>query len=232
MTPGPGSMGGEQVTSAPQRRLLQLLRDSPAALDGYELGGATGLHITTVRFHLEQLLAAGLIAAATQPRSTPGRPRTIYTAVSVPDTGKDAYQPLAALLAAHLGGSTKVRRRRAESAGRRWAASLIPPTSSAVDQADATRQVTAMLTAMSFQPDPIEPIGKTQEIRLRGCPYRDVARQQPDVVCAIHLGLLRGTFAQLGGPPTEVTLTPFVEPDLCTIHLTISPPPTSEPVVS
>ncbi|SDP29881.1 Predicted transcriptional regulator, ArsR family [Nakamurella panacisegetis] len=227
MTAGPGSIEGGQITSAPRRRVLQLLRDSPAALDGYELGEATGLHVTTVRFHLEQLLTAGLIVAATQPRSTPGRPRTVYTAVPLPDTGKDGYQPLAALLAAHLGGSTQVRRRRAEKAGRQWAARLIPPTSGAVDHADATRQVTAMLTAMSFQPEPIESVGKTQEIRLRGCPYRDVARQQPDVVCGIHLGLLRGAFTQLGGPPTEVTLTPFVEPELCAIHLSVPSPPTS-----
>jgi predicted ArsR family transcriptional regulator len=227
MTARPSRVHGGQVNSAPRRRLLQLLRDSPAALDGYELGEATGLHVTTVRFHLEQLLTAGLIVAATQPRSTPGRPRTVYTAIPLPDTGKDGYQPLAALLAAHLGGSTQVRRRRAEKAGRQWAASLIPPTTSAVDQADATRQVTAMMTAMNFQPELIEPVGKTQDIRLRGCPYRDVARQQADVVCAIHLGLLRGAFTQLGGPPTEVTLTPFVEPDLCAIHLTVATPPTS-----
>jgi predicted ArsR family transcriptional regulator len=214
--------------SSPRRRLLELLRSSPTPMDGYELGEATGLHITTVRFHLDQLLTAGLITASTQPRTTPGRPRTAYAAVPPPEgSGQASYQTLATLLATHLGGSAPVRRRRAEKVGRTWAASLIPPAELEVGRADATRHLTALLTTMSFQPEPAEPAGQTEVIRLRGCPYRDVARQHPDVVCSIHLGLLRGAFDRLGAPPTEITLSPFVEPELCTVHLAASGSPTA-----
>jgi predicted ArsR family transcriptional regulator len=64
-------------------------------------------------------------------------------------------------------------------------------------------------------PDTVE-----REIRLRACPYRDVAREHPDVVCAIHLGLLQGALTQLGNPPTTVRLVPFVKPHLCLAYLT------------
>ena len=75
---------------------------------------------------------------------------------------------------------------------------------------------------MNFDPELADPAPDTgeREIRLRACPYRDVAREHPDVVCAIHLGLLQGALTQLGNPPTTVRLVPFVKPHLCLAYLT------------
>ena len=75
---------------------------------------------------------------------------------------------------------------------------------------------------MNFDPELADPAPGTgeREIRLRACPYRDVAREHPDVVCAIHLGLLQGALTQLGDPPTTVRLVPFVKPHLCLAYLT------------
>jgi predicted ArsR family transcriptional regulator len=219
MTTRPGGPATRQLDSAPRGRLLQLLRDNTVGLDGHELAAAVGLHISTVRFHLDQLLAAGQITAASRARSTPGRPRTVYAAVVQPlGLGQDGYQGLAALLAAHLAGSPRARRRRAETAGAAWAQTLLPAPSRPPAAAEATQQVTALLTRMNFQPEFDESDEEVREIRLRGCPYREVARDQPDVVCAVHLGMLRGAFHQLG-QSGSVNLTPFVETDLCTVHL-------------
>jgi hypothetical protein len=42
--------------------------------------------------------------------------------------------------------------------------------------------------------------------------------------------MAHGAFAQLGAPPTDIELTPFVEPDLCTVSLTArSTPAVAEP---
>ena len=117
----------DPTTSKPRRRLLKLLRRSDTPLDVYQLAEATGLHITTVRFHLDVLARAGQVTVQKTPRTTPGRPRTVYAA-HTEEAPPDGYRPLAALLAANLGPTPRTRRRRAEKAGRDWATSLIPAT--------------------------------------------------------------------------------------------------------
>jgi predicted ArsR family transcriptional regulator len=80
---------------------------------------------------------------------------------------------------------------------------------------------------MNFDPVLVDPAPGTgeREIRLRACPYRDVAREHSEVVCAVHLGLLQGALTQLGTPPTTVRLEPFVKPHPCLAYLTPDPPP-------
>ena len=68
----PDETPSDPAASKPRRRLLTLLRRSDAPLDVYELATATGLHITTVRFHLDVLARAGQITAQKTPRTTPG----------------------------------------------------------------------------------------------------------------------------------------------------------------
>ena len=62
----------DPATSKPRRRLLKLLRRSDTPLDVYQLADATGLHITTVRFHLDVLARAGQVTVQKTPRTTPG----------------------------------------------------------------------------------------------------------------------------------------------------------------
>ena len=151
---------------------------------------------------------------------TPGRPRTVST-IRTEEAPPDGYRPLAALLAANLGPTPRTRRHRAEKAGRDWATNLVPPTDHTVDTDDAARRVAVLFAEMNFDPELVDSDSGTQrQIRLRACPYRDVARDHPDVVCAIHLGLLRGALSQLGNPPITVRLVPFVKPHLCMAYLT------------
>ena len=217
----PDETPSDPAASKPRRRLLKLLRRSDAPLDVYELAAATGLHITTVRFHLDVLARAGQITAQKTPRTTPGRPRTVYS-IRTEEASPDGYRPLAALLAANLGPTPRARRRRAEKAGRDWATSLIPSTERAATPDEAAHRITELFAEMNFDPELVDPApgSAAREIRLRACPYRDVARDHPEVVCAIHLGLLQGALTQLGEPPTTVRLVPFVKPHLCLAYLT------------
>ena len=45
------------------------------------------------------------------------------------------------------------------------------------------------------------------------------AENQPNVVCQLHLGLVRGTLEAWGTPITAERLDAFVTPDLCLLHL-------------
>jgi hypothetical protein len=45
---------------------------------------------------------------------------------------------------------------------------------------------------------------------------RDLARDHPEVGCAMHLGLLQGLLARSPARPAmRAELEPFVEPELC-----------------
>src|SRR5688572_22466683 len=72
------------LTSPVRRRLVDALAnaDTGAMTPGFtaaELGIQVGLHVTTVRFHLDQLVAAGLVESAVRREGGAGRPRKVYS---------------------------------------------------------------------------------------------------------------------------------------------------------
>ena len=120
----------DPTTSKPRRRLLKLLRRSDTPMDVYQLADTTGLHITTIRFHLDLLTKAGQVTVQKTPRTTPGRPRTVYAA-QAEEAPPDGYRPLAALLAANLGPPTPVAAAPKRPAGTGQAPSSSPPATRA-----------------------------------------------------------------------------------------------------
>jgi predicted ArsR family transcriptional regulator len=52
-------------------------------------------------------------------------------------------------------------------------------------------------------------------MRIHHCPFIELARQRPDVVCTLHLGLLRGAAEELDAPVDVTDLRPFARPGLC-----------------
>lgn len=219
MTPRPPSAGGHHaaLASPTRRRLLDLLRSEPTARDVHDLGTEMGLHPSTVRFHLETMRRAGLVVRQTHRRDVRGRPRTTYAAIA-PQPGRSDYQGLAALLADGLAETAHQRSLRSEQIGERWARQLTDDPAlkeSAITDADS--YVSALFERLGFAPT-AHSTEQGRQINLHACPFRDVARQHPEVVCAVHLGLLRGTLARVGSP-SKPQLTPFVEPELCVVRL-------------
>ncbi|HSU70217.1 MAG TPA: hypothetical protein VLI70_02080, partial [Micrococcaceae bacterium] len=56
-------------------------------------------------------------------------------------------------------------------------------------------------------------------IRLDVCPLLKAARQTPEVVCAVHLGLVRGSLKSMGADPEQAELIPFAKPGACLLYL-------------
>ncbi|MDN5769143.1 MAG: ArsR family transcriptional regulator [Humibacillus sp.] len=221
MSPRPvrGSGGVHMaLASSTRRRLLELLRGVDTARDVHELAEAVGLHPSTVRFHLETLRKAGLVTRRDQRSSGAGRPRTAYVAIR--EGSEAGYERLARMLAADVAQTARGRAGHAEGIGERWAQQMIPlPTAPGTTLTDdAVAQVSSMFERLGFEPQTRGVEGR-QEISLHGCPFRSVAREHPDVVCAIHLGLLRGSLERLGAHTTS-RLRPFVEPNLCVAEVT------------
>jgi predicted ArsR family transcriptional regulator len=199
--------------------ILERLRAAPQGLEARALATATGQHVTTVRFHLDVLIEAGLVTAGPQQPQGRGRPRSLYAA-AFQDGGAPggSYQELADLLAAHFDTTPARRRRRAERAGADWAAQRLGPgpetaPSPASSPAEARRRVTGMFAEMGFDPEP----ASGGRMLLHDCPFRDIARAHPDVVCAAHQGLLTGLLARLDPSGPAPVLEPFVRPGVCAI---------------
>ncbi|WSE58865.1 transcriptional regulator [Mycolicibacterium sp. ND9-15] len=218
-----------------------MVREHGDAVDALELAAEIGAHVTTVRFHLDSLCDEGAIVRTRLPRAGKGRPRTGYRAVQQ----RVDYRILAEILAMELGRNVHTRARRAQHAGRKWAARMATPEESdadAVETSPATHaddvldraavRTTVAFTGMGFAPELVArtpPVPRPERIiRLHACPVRDLARTRPEVVCEIHRGLLEGLVAKTPveecqqksrGPALSARLEPFVEPELCVARL-------------
>ncbi len=204
--------------------LLDVLRASDRPLDARELAAASRLHVSTVRFHLDVLVEAGLVLSRPAPGGTRGRPRLLYTPASaggVATAADTGYQLLAAVLAGHWAQAPGEGVQRAERAGRVWAGAqgLTRQPLAGLSVAEAAVRVSGLFAGIGFDPE-LRADGETLQIRLHACPFRSVAEAHPEVVCSLHLGLLRGALDELGAPPATTRLQPFVEPHLCLAHIT------------
>ncbi|HET9874752.1 MAG TPA: transcriptional regulator [Mycobacterium sp.] len=217
-----------------RERVLRLVHDHGGPVDAAELAGRMGLHVTTVRFHLDALCEEGSVARTRIKRAGVGRPRTGYVVVR----DRLDYRSLAEILAMELGDTVAERRQRAERAGERWASRILADESSDAGGAlgtpdrsrsdrvvdDPATMITKIFDRMGFGPDVSPAVAgpdgrRERTIRLYRCPVRDLARSHPEVGCGMHLGLLRGLLGDEtngeGCAALRAQLDPFVEPELC-----------------
>lgn len=199
-------------------RVLEALRRSPSGLGVRELAVQVGLHVNTVRFHLDRLLAEGQVQRAAERRDRPGRPRLTFTAVPGPQLlgGRRDYRVLAELLTDLVAGFGPEAARRARSVGRRWGAFLArkPPEPPGADE--ARRELLRVLDEVGFAP---QPDGEPSRLLLRHCPFLEAAELHPEVVCAMHRGLMDGALDEIGAPLATERLVPFAEPGGCVARL-------------
>ncbi|MGH3208311.1 MAG: helix-turn-helix transcriptional regulator [Trebonia sp.] len=203
--------------------VLDMLRAAGSPLGVREVAERMGLHPNTARFHLEALTESGLAVRETEDRETPGRPRIGYRAVADGPAGRRRYRLLAEMLTSLITGTMPDPGNAAEDAGREWGAYLTeqPPPYQKLSAEEAIRKLTAIMDGLGFSPqaDPGGSSGQHQ-LCLRQCPFREVAEHHQDVICSLHLGLMRGALAQMRAPVSADRLDPFVEPSLCVARLT------------
>lgn len=201
--------------------LIDHIRAADGPLDAHQLARECQLHVTTVRFHLDALMSAGLITSRTASSSGRGRPRLLYSPVSrMTPEEDDGYVTLARLLVRALTGAPDLdAAERAEIAGYDWAAATMTGTvdgGSAHTLHEVADKINALFTELGFESD-FTPAADTQDldITLHSCPFGAVARENPDIVCRIHLGLLRGVLDRLGAGGHHSEVEPWVTPTAC-----------------
>lgn len=210
------------LAAVSRRRLLEALHSAAEPLDVGALAAAVGLHVTTARFHLEVLERAGLVRRVSDRSGRPGRPRQLYVAVAT--DADEGYRQLAKALVGALAADLGTGPEWAEQAGRRWADGQVPARE-AGSWDEGTRHVDELFARLGFSPRLVDDT-RQRHLELSACPFRDLARAHPEIVCSVHLGLLRGALTRLRVPAADrAALRPFVEPELCIADVPVPPGP-------
>ncbi|MET7396264.1 helix-turn-helix domain-containing protein [Dactylosporangium sp. NPDC005572] len=225
--------------SASRTAILRLVRATGTGLTAADVVDATSLHPSTVRAHLERLVEAGLLVKARASGGLPGRPAWRYRAAAA-EPAPAPYRALAAALLDHLattGGGVAG----AVTAGEAWGRRLAAPA----DSADPVTTVLGVLRQLGFDPQPVPATGPVPvdgsnpargpgpdqapgpdsgevEVRLHTCPFLELIGQQPDVMCALHAGMIRGVLRAAGAADGQAVLEPFAAPNACVARLRAS----------
>jgi predicted ArsR family transcriptional regulator len=172
-----------------RRLAYRVVADGTAPVGRDEVAEALGIGRTLAAFHLDKLVAAGLLETSYARRSGKtgpgaGRPAKLYQvaaaehAVSVPPR---AYRTAAELLAEALeqAGAEDVLNKVARRHGQRVA---------------GAEDVLGLLTGHGYAPAPDGP----DRIELRNCPFHKLAGQFPPVICGMNLAMVDGLLAGAG----------------------------------
>lgn len=206
-----------------RRRLqvLTLLEEAGVPLTVSEVAARLGVHENTARFHLEGLLHDDLARRSVDEPTGPGRPRVRFDArTKGPATDRRSYRLLAQMLAGLVTEQLPSPSTACEEAGRAWGRYLAdaPPPFTRPAEADSLEALVADLDEVGFDSHPVpEPDGVRLEISH--CPFLEVASRSQEVVCAMHLGLIRGVLEEAAAPLEAESLTPLVEPSRCVARL-------------
>ncbi|RBY84933.1 metalloregulator ArsR/SmtB family transcription factor [Blastococcus sp. TF02A-30] len=216
--PAPARGSGGPTLSGPRGLVLERLQDSaePVTISG--LAAELGVHPNTAREHLDALVEQGLAVRGRAPAQGRGRPAWRYTAADDRldrDVRVRDYVGLAAALAGHLVRTSADPGAEGLAAGREWGRTLMSDRP-AEGAASPRHSVLHLLDELGFAPE--ADAGATT-VALRRCPLLAAARQHPEVVCQVHLGIVRGALEHHGGDPEPTALLPFAEPGACRLHL-------------
>ena len=230
------------LASPVRRQLVDALAHVDAGgrtpgLTAAELADEVGLHVTTVRFHLDLLAAADLVEAEVRREGGAGRPRKFYTLAQGsledvdPRSELEPLRLLSGLLAQTLTEGVAGHTVTPAEAGRRWAVEHVPnrpgarPADTPGRWLGKLAQMVDVLQEWGYTPElRTSEGGRTAEITLAHCPFLELARANPAVVCGIHRGLIAGSLEQLGETSTRVSLEPFVDATTCLAHVSTGTP--------
>lgn len=178
-----------------------------------ELARACEQHPNTIREHLDALIAAGLVSRTTAPAQGRGRPAVLYRAEPV-----EPYRPqvreyaiLGVALARQVQASVADPARFGFDAGLAYGRTLCDPEELTLEA--ARRSCCAIFTTHGFDPQQ----GVDGQVRLCQCPILEAARAVPEVVCAVHCGIVAGIFDAHGAREDAPWIESFAVAGACLV---------------
>src|SRR6266567_4408094 len=206
-----------------RRRLYEIVIRHTGPLGRDEAASAAGIGRALAVYHLDKLVESGLLTASYQRpagRTGPGagRPAKVYArsdrefAVTVPPR---EYELAAQLLVQAVEADPSDRSRAAlAEAARRLGTELGSTFRSSPGEKDADgRDVKGVLTQQGYEPCG----GADGVIRLRNCPFHQLAEQHRELVCGMNLALVEGLVEGVGADGWHPALDP--RPGQCCVAI-------------
>ncbi len=207
-----------------RQQVMEAIQRAPGPVGVAEISECVGIHPNTARFHLNGLVTDCIIERVLDAPSGPGRPRVVYRPRPGLARGDlRRYRVLAEILLGHLTSTTGDPSAAATTAGRAWGAHLVhrPVPFQEVTRDEAIARLITMLADLDFAPETVAgKDGPPDRVRLRHCPFLELAEHHRDIVCPLHLGLMQGALSELRAPVAVTALEPFVDTTACLAHLT------------
>jgi predicted ArsR family transcriptional regulator len=213
-----------------RQRLYRFVASQPGPVTRDQAAAAVGISRKLAAFHLDKLLGAGLlVTAAPDPagrRPGPGRtpkayqPATAAVAVSVPQRRYDLLGDLLTQAIVADGPASTARRtarhiarERGQALGERVRAQR------RLGRLGPERALTVageLLAVCGYEPAraPTQP-----QLVLRNCPFRQLARRAPELICRLNHDFLAGLLAGLGTRRVDAVLhpDPAADPTRCCV---------------
>jgi len=219
--------------STRQREVLDQLQTYPQGARSADLAEDLGMHVNTVRGHLDELIARGAVHAHTAPAQGRGRPSLIFQ-VRIPDNRAIAreYISLVELLASmivDIDSPSPETVEKAREIGRLWARRMAeredsPGGAVGKDGTDSTDtaldRLHHTLRELGFDPTMRREQGdgdtapESVDIELQACPFVAEGHRPSLMICAIHEGFLQES---VGSAPVRLSLRPFQPSGACSV---------------
>ncbi len=165
---------------------------------------------------------AAVLAKLAEPAGR-GRPAWLYAATGSGSFDVE-YAGLAAALARTVVRTSDRPANAAALAGEEWGRELARARGAGPSRPEeARRHVLKVLDDLGFQCETDD--RSPAEVRLTRCPLLEAAYRHQEVVCAVHVGLVRGVLQENGADPAGTQLSPFSEPHACGLVVPALPEP-------
>lgn len=219
-------IAGIAVLDDPVRRSLYLYvsrQGEPVSRDA--AADATGATRENAAFHLDKLVEAGLLEASYRRlggRTGPGagRPSKVYrrSAQKLQVTLPARRYELAAEVLAQALDTPRAKSPSASvaAAAHRAGAALGAAASARGVRGSSLRRLTQLLDAQGYEPTEA-PCGL---VRMRNCPFHEVASAHPDLVCGMNLAFMEGIVEGAAAEGVIASLDP--QPGQCCVTLRAS----------
>jgi len=219
-------------------RLYQLVRDAGRPVTRDEAAEAAGISRSLAAFHLDKLVDRGLLTfeyARPEGRTGPGagRPSKVYepseieVQVSIPERQYDVIGKLlvdSILAEPGQAAQSEVAANVAAGEGRRIGEEVRRELRMRPPGTERALAATAdILRERGYEPYPAE----DGSLRLRSCPFHQVARHAPELVCRMNREFIQGIVRGIGNQTVEAALEPT--PGQCCVVLRAGPREASTP---
>lgn len=176
--------------------IFRRLADSGESMDVSSLTEEFELNHNGIRQHLAKLVEAGLVIEYRARSKGRGRPRLLYRVDPSADSRwghMGPYEQLSLLLAEVLRTGDPP-----EEVGRRAGRAEIAARLEGLEEVDAVEVLLTEMARQGFDPH-LEINGDSVEAHILNCPYASAAAADPDIVCSLHVGMVKGIAEGIDG---------------------------------